>query len=92
VKGDQHLGFFFWFILGSVDVSFSPLLNLKKCQSRHKERDLLIPNKQQAMPGGIFSGSTRRAGPLFPPCRAKKVAPAVMKMKRQQTLESAFAL
>ena len=51
--------------LGSVDVACTPLLSLKKRQSRHEERSLVIPNERRATPSGAFSDSTRRAGTIF---------------------------
>ena len=51
--------------LGSVDLSFSPLLSLKKCQSRREECSLVIPNERRAKQSDAFLGSTRRAGTIF---------------------------
>jgi len=62
-------------ILGFVDVSFSSLLRLKKCQPKREARRLLVANKQRAMPNGTFSGATRRAGTLFSPHTASPRAP-----------------
>ncbi len=51
-------------LLGPVDVLYSPLLSLKKRQSRREECGLVIPNERRATPSGAFSGSTRRAGTI----------------------------
>jgi len=45
----------------------SVLWHLKKCQARHEERGLVIPNERRITPHGIFSGATRRAEPIFYP-------------------------
>jgi len=52
--------------LGSVDIRFISLLCLKNRQSRREERSLVIPNKRRVTLIGAFSGTTRRAGPIFP--------------------------
>jgi len=43
------------------------LLSLKKSQARREESDLVIPNERRTTQHGIFSGSTRRAEPIFHP-------------------------
>jgi len=43
------------------------LLRLKNRQARREESRLLIANKRRTTRHGIFSATTRRAGPLFPP-------------------------
>jgi len=60
--------------LGSVDVSFSPLLRLQHRQSRREARRLLVANKQRVTPSGGVEGATRRAGTLFSPhCVASRL-------------------
>jgi hypothetical protein len=41
-------------------------LRLKKRQSRREARGLVIPNEQRATLNAVFSGTTRRAGSIFP--------------------------
>jgi len=53
-------------ILGSADISFSPLLRLQHRQSRREARCLLVANKQRVTPSGGVEGVTRRAGTLAP--------------------------
>ncbi len=65
--------------LGPGGGSFASLLCLKKRHSRREARSLVILNEQEPAPraqrvhwvrvtlSGAFSGTTRRAGPHFPP-------------------------
>ena len=54
-------------LLGPVNTNPIGSVALKTRQSRREERGLVIPNERRATPSGAFSGTTRRAGAVFPP-------------------------
>ena len=58
------------------------LLRLKIRQARREERGLVTPNEQRTTQHGAFSGTTRRAGPVFPP------SGVIIRLSRPTTLRS----